>query len=156
MPGYAILPADAGRGLLPWSWAEERLRRARNYWVSTVRADGRPHAMAVWGVWEDGAFFFSTGAKSRKARNLARDPRCVVTTDDAAEAVIVEGRAELVEDAGVLGPVSRRYTAKYAEGYPPDSHVYRVRPEVAFGFIESETEFAGAATRWRFGEDDGR
>ena len=39
MPEYGLLDADAGRGLLPWSWAIERLERARNFWLFTERAD---------------------------------------------------------------------------------------------------------------------
>ena len=48
MPGYGV-PDDVG-GLLPWSWAEERLVSNRNYWVVTVDADHHPHAMPVWGL----------------------------------------------------------------------------------------------------------
>ena len=75
IPEYGV---DAGNeGLLPWSWAVERIERSRSYWLSTVRTDGRPHAMPVWAVWLDDALLFSTGAKSRKALNLARSPHCV-------------------------------------------------------------------------------
>jgi hypothetical protein len=49
MPGYGILDAKSGSGLLPWSVAVERLTEARNYWIATTRPDGRPHAMPVWG-----------------------------------------------------------------------------------------------------------
>jgi len=150
MPNYGLLGPDEGRGLLPWSWAEERLRASRNYWVSTVSASGAPHAMPVWCVWEDDALWFSTDGASRKAQNLARDARCVVTTEGAAEAVIVEGEAALASAPPVLARVALAYEAKYGMGYPPESHVYAVRPRVAFGFVESAAQFAGAATRWRF------
>ncbi len=150
MPGYGLLGPNEGRGLLPFSWAEERLRESRNYWVSTVSPGGRPHAMAVWGLWAWESFFFSTGTETRKARNLEREPRCVVTTEDAAEAVIVEGSAELVTDAELLARLAERYEAKYPMGYPPDSSVFRVRPAVVFGLIEDAAEFLGAATRWEF------
>jgi hypothetical protein len=150
MPSYGLLGPEEGRGLLPFSWAEERLRASRNFWVSTVSESGAPHAMPVWCVWEDGALWFSTDGGSRKARNLARDPRCVVTTEGAAEAVIVEGEAALETKAPPLARIAEIYEAKYGMGYPPDSHVYAVRPRVVFGFVESAAEFAGAATRWRF------
>jgi pyridoxine/pyridoxamine 5'-phosphate oxidase len=150
MPEYGLMAADEGRGLLPWSWARERLERSQNYWVSTVRPDGRPHASAVWGIWWEAAFYFSAGGRSRKARNLAHNPGCVVCTEHAAEAVIVEGIAQLVTDSKILRQASRAYEAKYGSGYPGDSHVYAVRPKVAFGFIEDEAEFTGSATRWRF------
>lgn len=148
MPGYGLLGPTEGRGLLPWSWAEERLTGGRNYWLSTVSSAGRPHAMAVWGLWYADSFFFSTDAESRKARNLTNSPRCCVTTEGAAEAVIVEGTALRVRDAALLAQVAARYEAKYTMGYPPDSRVFRVRPEVVFGFIEDAAEFSGAATRW--------
>jgi hypothetical protein len=150
MPGYRLLPPERGRGLLGWSWAEERLERNKNYWLATTWPDGRPHAMAVWGVWMDARLYFSTGSESRKAKNLAHDPRCVVTTDQADEPVILEGDAERVTDAAVLGRLVPRYAAKYGEAYPEDSLVFAVRPDVVFGLIENAKEFAGAATRWRF------
>ena len=51
MPGYGTQPADEGTGLLPWSWVETRLGRARNYWINTVTASGRPYSRPVWAVW---------------------------------------------------------------------------------------------------------
>jgi hypothetical protein len=50
MPGYGIVPADSGDGLLEWAWAVERLNRSRNYWIATARPDGRPHVAPVWGT----------------------------------------------------------------------------------------------------------
>src|SRR3954453_1341207 len=73
------------KGLLPWTWAEQRLKKSHNYWISTVKPDGSPHSMVIWGLWIDNAFFFSTGAKSRKGRNLAQNPRCVIATEKAEE-----------------------------------------------------------------------
>ena len=96
-PGYG-LPA-ASKGLLPWTWAEQRLKRSHNYWITTVKPNGAPHTMVVWGLWQDGQFVFSTGSKSRKARNLAQNAACVVCTEDANEAVIVEGTAEIADVA---------------------------------------------------------
>jgi hypothetical protein len=98
MPDYGIKDDSQGTGLLPWSWACERLIRSHDYWVATRWPDGRPHVMPVWGVWQDGAVWFSSGHRSRKARNLAADPGCAVTTDDAQEPVVVDCLAELVTD----------------------------------------------------------
>jgi hypothetical protein len=150
MPEYGLLDPDQGRGLLPWSWAQERLEKSRSYWVATTRPDGRPHAVAVWGVWWDNVFYFSTGRLTRKARNLAHNASCVLCTESAAEAVIVEGEALLVGDSHALERLARIYRAKYDSAYPGDSHVYAVRPTVVFGFIEDEAEFSGSATRWSF------
>jgi hypothetical protein len=87
MPDYGVLDAQSGQGLLLWSWATKRLASARNYWIATARPDGYPHMTPVWGVWLDETFYFSTGRRSRKARNLAADPRCVVCPERADEPV---------------------------------------------------------------------
>src|SRR5271168_1798159 len=100
MPGYG-LPAG-NKGLLPWSWAEQRLKKSHNYWITTVKTDGTdvaPHTMVVWGLWQNGRFLLSTGSKSRKARNLEQNSNCVVCTEHAHEAVIVEGEAEIADVA---------------------------------------------------------
>ena len=73
----------------------------RTFWVATVHTSNRPHVMPVWGVWVDDAFYFSTGRKSRKGRNVAANPACTVTNDDGEEAVIVEGSAVEVGAAKV-------------------------------------------------------
>lgn len=148
MPEYGLLPADQGQGLLPWRWAEERLERSYNYWVSTTRPDGRPHATAVWGIWWNNAFYFSCGRLTRKARNLAHNANCVVSTESASQAVIVEGAVQLVANEKTLEQLGGMYREKYKSDYPSESNIYLVHPKVAFGFIEAEAEFSGSATRW--------
>lgn len=152
MPGYGVPGTGQGEGLLPWSWAEERLSRAHTYLVVTTRPDGAPHLMPVWGIWLDAAFTFSTGGESRKARNLAADQRCVVSPGDGREAVVVEGRAQRVSDPGHASRISSAYEQKYGMAPPDatDNPLFTVRPLVVFGLIEDETRFAATATRWTF------
>jgi hypothetical protein len=97
----------------------------------------------------DNAFYFSSGRLTRKARNLANNPNCVVCTENAAEAVIVEGVAQLVNDVKTLKRLEQVYQAKYASAYPTESNIYVIHPKVVFGFIEAEDEFSGSATRWK-------
>jgi len=155
MPGYGLLGPDEGTGLLPWQWAEERLTSSRNYWVVSLWPDGRPHAMPVWGLWHEGAFWFSSSKGSRKARNLAADPRCVVTTEDAADPVVLEGTAELVSEPEALATMLALENAKYDTNYtidlldPDVNAVYRVRPRWVFGLRHDD--FTGSPTRWTFG-----
>ncbi|HKA48542.1 MAG TPA: pyridoxamine 5'-phosphate oxidase family protein [Candidatus Dormibacteraeota bacterium] len=155
MPGYGLLGPDEGTGLLPWQWAEERLTSSRNYWVVSLWPDGRPHAMPVWGLWHEGAFWFSSSKGSRKARNLAADPRCVVTTEDAADPVVLEGTAELVSEPEALATMLALENAKYDTNYtidlldPDVNAVYRVRPRWAFGLRHDD--FTGSPTRWTLG-----
>src|ERR1700746_880579 len=93
--GYGF--PESTKGLLAWSWAEQRLRKSHNYWITTVKPDGSPHTMVVWGLWLERAFLFSTGSQSRKNRNLEKNKNCVVCNEDAHEAVIVEGTAEIAD-----------------------------------------------------------
>ena len=147
MPGYGV-PTSA-KGLLPWSWAEQRLKKSHNYWISTTRPDGSPHLMVIWGLWLDGAFYFSTGAQSRKTRNLAANPNCVISSEHAEQAVIVEGTAKLASDPATLKRFARLYQKKYDWDLSSSSEpVYRVSPKVAFGLYEKD--FMGKATRWKF------
>ncbi len=149
MPGYG-LPRGSKR-LLPWSWAERRLRRSHNYWVMTVGPNAAPHAMPVWGLWEEGRFFFSTGRESRKARNLASNTSCVVCTEESAEAVIVQGTASEVTDPALLARLAPLYHRKYKPWkLEPDlGPLFQVQPSVIFGLYEKTFN---AATRWRFGK----
>ena len=148
-PGYGL--AEGEKGLLTWTWVAKKMNGCRTFWVATVHPSNRPHVMPVWGVWVDDAFYFSTGRKSRKGRNLAANPACTVTNDDGEEAVIVEGSAEEVKDAEALERVASAYKKKYkmdprSMGEP----IFRVCPGTVFAFIEES--FPKSATRWRFGD----
>jgi nitroimidazol reductase NimA-like FMN-containing flavoprotein (pyridoxamine 5'-phosphate oxidase superfamily) len=150
MPGYGI--SEASEGILPWSWAEERLSNSRNYYLATTRRDGRPLVMAVWGVWFGGRFFFHTGGNSQKARNLQANADCVVTTEGASEPVILEGRAKLATGKAVLQRFSRVYKEKYDwEPDPAIGDAWVVQPAKVLAFIEAASDFGTAATRWTFG-----
>ncbi len=157
MAGYGVRPETWDP--LPWSWAAERLVPNASYWVVTVSGAGRPHALPVWGVWDDDEhrFAFSCSPDARKARNLAQNPRVVVTVDDTVECVSVEGAAAPVDDADRTSVWVERYLAKYQPASPDLSAEFiaanllvEVVPERAFGVIERADEFATRATRWVF------
>jgi len=138
MPEYGL--ADSRSGLLPWSWALERLEASHCYWLATTRPDGRPHVMPLWGIWIDQSFAFSTGPRSVKARNLQASPWCVVTSENPAEPVIVEGSTAMVSDPGTLARLSEVYAAKYGLAPPDPSEglMFVLTPTLAFGLIERE------------------
>jgi PPOX class probable F420-dependent enzyme len=154
MPGYGVLPADQGSGLIPWAEARRRLTVAHDYWCATVCPDGRPHVMPVWGVWLDARLWFSSGLRSRKARNLAAEPRCTLTTDDARNPVVVEGVAERVTDIAPIAAFVEAVNQKYDAGISADfqdpevNGTFAVRPERVFAL--SEDDFSGSPTRWTF------
>jgi hypothetical protein len=152
-PGYGF--PKGSKGVLPWSWAEQRLKKSHNYWVTTVKPDGSPHTMVVWGLWQDGRFVFSTGSTSRKARNLASNPHCVICNEDASEAIVVEGIAEIADVAA-----RRKFLSPYGQKYKFDMSsmkedilsmkepIYAVRPQVVFALWEKH--FQSKSTRWKF------
>ena len=154
MPGYGILPATEGSGLIPWAEAERRLTVSHDYWCGTVRPDGAPHVMPVWGAWLEGRLWFSSSLRSRKARNLAADPRCTLTTDDARDPVVLEGVAQrITEPAGIgafLDAVNAKYDVRLERGFldPGINGSYAVRPVRAFAL--NHGDFTGSPTRWRF------
>ncbi|MEM9519157.1 MAG: pyridoxamine 5'-phosphate oxidase family protein [Actinomycetota bacterium] len=161
MQGYGV--TDDPTGVLPWSWAEQRLLECRNFWFVTVRPDGRPHSMPVWGAWmpDRQRWGFGCASSSRKSRNLTTNPHVVVTTEDTVELVSIEGVARpiagndavpLVEawvdkyadEVGVVDEESRERARDFVRG----ESMFEITPQRAFGLIERPDEFASAATRW--------
>src|SRR5258708_16814782 len=90
----------------PWAQAREQLETAEIYLLTTVRPDGRPHVTPLLSVWLDGALYFCTGESERKAKNLARNAHCVLSTGsnalDEGLDVMVEGDAARVRGEGML------------------------------------------------------
>jgi nitroimidazol reductase NimA-like FMN-containing flavoprotein (pyridoxamine 5'-phosphate oxidase superfamily) len=150
MPGYGTEPAADGEGLLPWSWAEERLTESHDYWLATAWADGRPHVMPVWGAWTDGALWFSCSPTSRKCRNLEADPPCSAETDNALEPVVVDGRAERIDDADSTARFTALANDKYETAIPVEffaaNALFRLVPDKVIALTEAD--FTGSPTRW--------
>jgi len=112
--------------------------------------------MIVWGLWLEGAFVFSTGRESCKAKNLAARRQCVIGTEQSDHAVIVEGIAETATDLAFLRRVLKIYEKKYKfdmGGMEKDilalkEPIFVVRPKIVFALDEKKS--LKAATRWRF------
>ena len=143
-PGYGF--PESTKGLLPWSWAEQRLKKSHNYWITTVKQDagegraahdGGLGVVAGWAV-----SVLDRKAQSRKARNLAENPNCIVCTEHAHEAIIVEGVAEIADVAArkkMLPAYERKY--KFDMSTMKDDilsmkePVFAVRPRVVFADV---------------------
>ncbi|MDP9866574.1 MULTISPECIES: pyridoxamine 5'-phosphate oxidase family protein [Streptosporangium] len=144
----------------PWSQASACLQAASKAWLSTVRPDGRPHAMPVMPGWADETPYIATRPASRKARNLDGNPNCVLTVAGADLDLVVEGTATRVQDPDRLQQVADAFMAKYQWRFtildgsvydgslpgPPEYAFYRVTPVRAFGYGPDGL----TATRWRF------
>jgi pyridoxine/pyridoxamine 5'-phosphate oxidase len=147
MPGYGI--AETPEGQLPWSWVVDQFSGARNYWIVTSRAGGRPHAMPVWGLWLDDAVLFSTDPGSVKARNLAARPDILVHLESGDDVVILEGKVERVAGTDLPGGFVDAYDAKYGHRIDPSDPAfgfYRLRPSTVLAW--RETDFPTSATRF--------
>ena len=148
---YGIWAADEGAGLLDWEWATQRLERAHNYWVVSASPSGRPHAAPIWGLWDDGAFYFSTARGSRKGQNLAANLFAVVHLESGDEVVILEGTVEEITVRQQLDTLAAAYGEKYTleiKFDDPGSVVYALAPERAFAWRESD--YPESATRFTF------
>ena len=134
-------------------------------WLTTINPDGSPHVTAVGAVWLDGAFWFQTGDTTRKAKNVAREPRCAISISTKELDLVVSGTAEKVSDPAAVSRVAAAWntggwpcevdesgiglTAPFnapAVG-PPPWFVYRITPRSATSVSTIEP---GGATRWTF------
>jgi PPOX class probable F420-dependent enzyme len=166
-----------GSPLLEWERVEERLAKGitqapdtggpnrHTCWLATIDRDGRPHVTGIGALWHDGAFWFETGERTRKGRNIARDPRCTLSVALHDYDVVVEGTARRVTDPATVADMAQRWAA---EGWPctvddsgvaltapfsapsagsPPWFVYRITPERATALLTVEP---GGATRFEF------
>src|SRR5262245_61416426 len=103
------LAAAEGLPLLEWSRVDTEIKeRLDNWepgaadrptcWLTTINSDGSPHVTSVGALWHAGSFWFQTGERTRKARNVARSPRCAMSVGTRGLDVVVEGDAHRVTD----------------------------------------------------------
>ena len=163
--------------LVDWSRIEARLTEGltqapgsggpnrHTSWLATINPDGSPHVTGIGALWIDGAFWFETGAGTRKGRNIARDPRCTLSVAADAFDLVLEGDAHRVTDPELVAQLAARWaeggwparvddtgTALTAEFSAPSAgtppwFVYRITPRAATAVA---TVDPGGATRWRF------
>ena len=144
---------------LSWSYVEARLQAAANYWITTVGPDARPHARPVDGVWVEGALCFGGSPETRWVRNLMANAAMSVNLSSEAEAIILEGTAEIVRDAEhpLAAPslaASRKKYPQYYASASPFRPFWALRPARAFAWTLEG--FPRNATRWSFERADRR
>ena len=109
--------SDADASATTWEETRRILQAAELSWISTVRADGRPHVTPLVAVWVDGALYFHTGAEEQKFANLRANPNVVLTTGcnrwDEGTDIVVEGKAVHVTDEKVLTRVAGAFATKW-------------------------------------------
>jgi hypothetical protein len=165
-----------GLPLLDWANIQARLSapitqppgtggpNRHTFWLTTINRDGSPHVTGIGGLYADGSFWFQTGPRTRKAKNLARDPRCALSVATDEFDLVVEGDARQVTDPPTVAAMAARWaaegwparvdesgqaiTAEYnaPSAGPPPWFVYRLTPNAATAL---QTVPPGGATRWR-------
>jgi len=159
---WASIEADLGDGLTqaPGTGGPNR----HTCWLATINSDGSPHVTGVGALWVDGAFWFETGERTRKGRNVARDPRCTLSVATHAFDLVVEGEAHKVTEPATVAAMAMRWAA---EGWParvdetgtaltaefsapsagpPPWSVYRITAHTVTALATVEP---GGATKWR-------
>jgi uncharacterized pyridoxamine 5'-phosphate oxidase family protein len=136
----------------PWPEAAQVLEEAELYWITTVRADGRPHVTPLIGLFYDGAMHFCTGLREQKARNLEHNPKVALTTGNNTWAngldVVVEGTVVRVTDQDALRRIAAGFEAKYGSVWHfdvgdgvflssgGDAAVFRIEPAKVLAFAK--------------------
>lgn len=145
-----------------WTDVAALLEAAELYWITTVRADGRPHVTPLTGIWRENAFYFTTGPTEQKARNLCANTFVAVATGvnhwREGHDVVIEGVAERITEPATLTDLAAAYLTKYGDDWtfePSEggfgvgdqfSEVYRVHTSKALSFNKNPH----GQTRYRF------
>ena len=152
---------DAGLTQAPGTGGPDR----HTCWLATINADGSPHVTGVGAFWTDGSFWIVSGERTRKGRNLARDPRCTLSLSTHEFDLVLEGDARKVTDTASVAMIAKvasedgwparvdesgsALTAEYSapSAGPPPWHVFRITPRRATALSTVEP---GGATSWQF------
>lgn len=134
-------------------------------WLATINREGSPHVTGVGALWFDGSFWFETGEKTLKGRNLARDPRCSLSLATREFDLVVEGVAERITDPATVSTMARQWSAQgwparvdpsgvaltadfgAPSAGPPPWTIYRIEATQATALA---TTGVGGATRFQF------
>lgn len=152
--GYVDNPTSS----LSWDYVEKRLGESKNYWLCSVRPDGRPHAVPRWGVFVDGKFYYDGSPETRHAHNIEENPYVSLHLESGDEALIAEGSCAA---AGKPSPEQARklaaaYCAKYEPfGYAPEPDQWNEGGLYVFTPVKvlAWTKFMEDPTRFVLGEE---
>jgi general stress protein 26 len=149
-----------------WKHEDPHSPNRSTCWLTTLNEDGSPHVTSVGGLYHSGSCWFQTGRNTRKAKNVARDPRCVFSVATKGFDVMVAGEARRVTDPAVLAEVAAIWaetgwpaqlddsetgiTAPFNAPTlgPPPWFVYEIQPRTATAVGTAEDK--PGSTRWRF------
>jgi general stress protein 26 len=148
----------------PWEQTRRALETADLFWISTVRADGRPHVTPLVAVWHDDAIHFTAKETAQKAVNLRGNPHVILTTgynQILGLTVVVEGDAVRVTDQDTLERLASVWATKWDGSWPyqvrngyfclydedeqrvvvDTNLVFSVKPTKVFAFAKGQTRY---------------
>jgi nitroimidazol reductase NimA-like FMN-containing flavoprotein (pyridoxamine 5'-phosphate oxidase superfamily) len=147
--GYVESP----KAFVPWSRVENRLANEHNYWICTVRPDGRPHAIPMWAIWVNQRIYFDGSPETLHATNIASNPFVSLHLESGDDVVIVEGTASASgkPSTELAVKLAQAYKDKYAsKGYSPKvtqwdhGGLYEILPRTVLAwtsFVDDPTKF---------------
>jgi hypothetical protein len=147
---------------VPWAEVEQVLASTEMYFLSTVRADGRPHVTPLPAIWDAGVLHICTGDQEQKAKNLARQPACVLSTGTrqlhGGLDVVVEGVAVRVTAPARLGELAALWKSRLDWDFEVGEDAFRDpdgRTGLVYGISPVKVLAFGKGpytqTRYRFG-----
>jgi hypothetical protein len=153
--------SEPGAAAVPWADAEQVLASSEMFFLSTVRADGRPHVTPLPAIWDAGALHICAGDQEQKAKNLLRHPACVLSTGTrdlhGGLDVVVEGVAVRVTEPERLRALAALWKSRLDWDFEVGEDafrdpggrtglVYAIRPEKVLSFGKGPY----TQTRYRF------
>lgn len=117
--------------------ARALIERPNYIHLATLMPDGSPHSVAVWaGMEGDRIAVYTASTDSRKARNMAADPRVaisVVDYDDPYRTAQIRGRVvDTLHDAEALAVMDRLSNSYTGSPFPlraPGGILFLIEPE---------------------------
>jgi hypothetical protein len=145
--------------LLAWNTVAARLHAARNLWLTTTAPGAAPHAVPVWGAVVEGVLHLYTSRGTRKARNVAVEPRVVVHLPDAEDVLLVDGWLRDLGGPADVPDVVAAFAAKYTAG-GDQAYLPGVDPgvDVVFALVPNRAlswrlaDFESSQQRWQASE----
>lgn len=106
------------------------LEKQGHYWLTTAEIGGRPHVIAVSGLWDGAGITVATLGTSKTAKNMAMNPLVVLAGGDPSDAVVIQ--AQVIEGVPVGDSPKVLEDWKKAMGWDPselgDWMFYLLRP----------------------------
>jgi nitroimidazol reductase NimA-like FMN-containing flavoprotein (pyridoxamine 5'-phosphate oxidase superfamily) len=137
------------RDILTQAWVQELLAQPILGRLGTANpSTAQPHVTPVWFAWDGEALYISAFISTRKAREASSNPRIsvLIDTDNPTQAVLMEGKAEILSDPGEVERLSMWIYARYVSESevikPPytewaqdtENRIIKLKPEKVFAW----------------------